>query len=213
MQLAIVAALSVLALGVIALFSAVRLALDVRAIGQPSGAWVVAFGFELGFLQLAGVTQSAAALELDTRVFGRRWRFGGKSKQRTPDPVPARPKASRKLPPWLDPVDAALFLLDERRRVTIERLDVELDYGFRDVVLTGKIAGALYALSGVLPERIRIVQRPSWGGGEAWQAQASGRIAFWPGLVLAEVLWYMLRARSRWRPEAPEAEPARGTAA
>jgi hypothetical protein len=157
---------------------------------------------------------TAAALELDARLLGRRVPFGRSSRTKPRKPAPAKsPKPSRKLPPWLDPIEALLFLADERRHVRLERLDIDLDYGFRDVVLTGKLAGALYALSGVLPERIRINQRASWEGGEAWQAQASGQLAFWPGLVLAEVLWYMLRARFRRRPAAPGAEPVRGTPA
>jgi hypothetical protein len=214
MQLALVAMASAVALAAIALLSAFRLSIDARALGQPSGAWALAFGLELGALQLAGAVGPAAASSLEARVFGRKLARG----RRRPKPTPKREAKGRaakssRFPEWLDPIDALVFLLDERRHLSIEVLDVDLAYGFRDVALTGKIAGVLYALGGALPPPVRINQRPSWEGGETWQAHVNGRIALWPGLVLAEVLWYMLRARLRRRPEAPGPVPARGTAA
>jgi hypothetical protein len=209
MQLALVAIASGLALCSIAFFAAFRLSVDARAVGQPSGAWALAFGLELGAIQLAGVMGSAAAASLEGRFFGRKLaleRFARRKRAPKPEPA-APPKKSSSLPAWLDPIDALGFLLDERRHLRIEVLDVDLDYGFRDVALTGKIAGMLYALSGAVPPPVRINQRPSWEGGETWQAHVNGRIALWPGLVLVEVLWYMLRARLRRRPEAPGPVP------
>jgi hypothetical protein len=217
MQLALVLIASAVALGSIALFSALRVSVDARALGQPSGAWAVAFGLELSALQLSGVFGPAAARRLEARVFGRklsldRW-LRKEPAAAKPEPKPKEPKRPRRLPAWLDPIDALVFVLNERHNVQIELLDVDLEYGFRDVALTGKIAGMLYALAGALPAPVRINQRPSWEGGESWQCHVSGRVALWPGLVLVEVLWYMLRARLRYRPAAPESASARGTSA
>ena len=217
MQLALVAVASVVALGTIVLLSALRISLDLRALGQASGAWAVAFGLELGPFQLAGVIGPAAPTTLEARLFGykialNRWMRAKKPVAPKPQAKP-EPEKARRFPPWLDPIDALLFLLDERRHLRVEVLDVDLDYGFRDVALTGKIAGVLYALAGALPPPVKINQRPSWEGGETWQAHVVGRIALWPGLVLAEVLWYILRARVRYRAAQPAPAPAQGTAA
>jgi hypothetical protein len=217
MQLAVVAIASALGLVSIALFSALRVSLDVRAVGEPSGAWALAFGVELGMFQLAGVLGPAGATGLEARLFGRKLSLDRRLRRKKPAPtspdLAAKPARPSRLPAWLDPLDALGFLLDERRHFAIEALDVDLDYGFRDVALTGKIAGVLYALAGALPPPVRINQRPSWEGGEAWQIHVNGRVALWPGLVLAEVLWYMLRARLRYRSAAPEPASAPGTAA
>jgi hypothetical protein len=220
MQLLLVAVGCVPVLLGIALFSALRIVLDARAVGQESGLWALAFGLEVGPFQLTGVLRSDTPKQLDAHLFGRRLSFGGwrlRSRKAAAEKVvkpekPKRPRASR-LPPWLDPIDAALFLLDERRHLRIDELELELDYGFQDVALTGKLAGALYVLSGVLPAQVRINQNPRWQGAETWQAHVDGKFDLWPGLVLAEVLWYIIRARFRRRPVRPTIEAARGTAA
>jgi hypothetical protein len=220
MQLLLVAVGCVPVLLGIALFSAWRIVLDARAVGQESGLWALAFGLEVGPLQLTGVFRSGTPKRLDAHLFGRRLSPGKLRLMRRKPAVEklAAPEAPRKprtprFPPWLDPIDAALFVLDERRHLRIEELDLDLDYGFQDVTLTGKLAGALYVLSGVLPARVRINQNPRWQGAEAWQVHVDGKLDLWPGLVLAEVLWYIIRARFRRRPAGPPAEVARGTAA
>jgi hypothetical protein len=220
MQLLLVAVGCVPVLLGIALFSALRIALDARAVGQESGLWALAFGLEAGPFQLTGVLRSGTPKRLDAHLFGRRLSVGGlrlgrrkTAVKKLPEPEkPNKPRTPR-LPPWLDPIDAALFLLDERRHLRIDELELDLDYGFQDVALTGKLAGALYVLSGVLPARVRINQNPRWQGAEAWQIHIDGKLDLWPGLVLAEVLWYIIRARFRGRPAGPTVEAARGTAA
>jgi hypothetical protein len=220
MQLLLVAFGCVPVLLGIALFSAWRIALDARAVGQESGLWALAFGLEVGPFQLTGVLRSGTPKRLEAHLFGRPLPFGRLRLRRRKAAVekvtePEKPKKPRtpRLPPWLDPIDAAVFLFDERRHLRIEQLDLDLDYGFQDVTLTGKLAGALYILSGVLPPRVRINQNPRWQGAEAWQVHVDGKLDLWPGLVLAEVLWYIIRARFRRRPAGPTAEAARGTAA
>ena len=220
MQLFAVLVGSAFALGLLFVFAALKISFDLRGLGQASGAWALAFGVEVGPLQLAGVAGSAAT-RLDLRLFGfrlplsRAKRAPRRKKRETP-PTPPGPSRVSRLFEGIEPVDAGLFLLGQRRRVVVESLDVTLDYGFRDVALTGKIAGALYMLAGALPPQVRIHQNPSWEGAETWQAHAAGRVATWPVLVVAEVLWDIIRARLRRRPAPPappETEPAAGTAA
>jgi hypothetical protein len=215
MQLFAVLVGSAFSLLIVAFFAALKISFDLRGVGQASGAWAVAFGVELGPLQLAGMTGSAAT-KLDLRLFGFRVPLSREKRaprREKPKPEPSEPRRRSRFLDGIDPVDAGLFLLDERRHVAIESLDVTLDYGFRDVALTGKIVGALYMLAGALPPQVRIHQNPSWEGAETWQAHVAGRIATWPALVVAEVLWYIIRARMRRRPAPPNVEPAAGTAA
>ncbi|MDQ2644641.1 MAG: hypothetical protein M3020_12545 [Myxococcota bacterium] len=219
MQLFAVLLGSALSLGLLCVFAALEIAFDLRGVGRANGAWALAFGVEVGPVQLGGVTGSAAT-KLELRLFGFRVPLPRSREKRAPRPeepkAPADPGRVSRFFEGLDPVDAGLFVLDERRHIAVESLDVTLDYGFRDVALTGKIAGALYMLAGVLPPRVRIHQNPSWGGAETWQAHLAGRVATWPALVVADVLWYIIRARLRRRPSPPvppQVEPAAGTAA
>jgi len=218
MQLFAVLVGSALSLCVIAFFAALRIAFDLRGVGQASGAWAVAFGIEIGPAQLAGMTGSGAK-KLELRVFGvrvplpKRRQPGPPAPKKEPEPEAHEPKRKSRWLEGIDPIDAGLFLLDERRNVAIESLDVTLDYGFRDVALTGKLAGALFMLAGALPPTVRLHQNPSWEGAETWQAHVAGRVATWPGLVVVEVLWYILRARLRRRRAPPNVEPRAGTAA
>jgi len=219
MQLLLVVVGSVLVCSGVALFSALKIALDARAMGQANGLWALACGLELGPVQLAGVLAKGTPARLDVTVFGRRfalrrfWPRRGSRNAEKRAPAEKIEKKAKGLPAWLDPLDAALFALDERRHLRIESLDIDVDYGFQDVALTGKLAGALYMLSAVVPRRVRIKHTPSWQGAETWQLHVEGRFAVWPGLVLAEVLWYIIRARLRRRPVRPSVEPVPGTAA
>jgi hypothetical protein len=54
-----------------------------------------------------------------------------------------------------------IFVLRERRRVRIDRLELDVHYSFRDVVLTGKLTAALFALSGAFSTGL-IRPMPSW---------------------------------------------------
>jgi hypothetical protein len=219
MQLVLVAVGSVCVLLGLLLFAALRIRLDGRAVGHPNGQWGLAFGLELGPVQVTGIVAKGAPTRLDGVVFGRRFALGRLLSRKRPRALPLKtPKNRTKperagFPSWLDPIDAALFVLDERRHLRVEELVLDIDYGFRDVALTGRMAAALYVLSGVLPSRVTLNHNPSWQGGESWQLHVAGRLAVWPGLVVAEVLWYIIRARLRRRPPRPLAPPVRGTAA
>ncbi len=94
MQLFAVLVGSALSLLLIAVFAALRVSFDLRGVGQASGAWAVAFGVEVGPLQLAGVTGSALT-KLDLRLFGFRVPLSrGKRAPRRekPKPEPSEPR-------------------------------------------------------------------------------------------------------------------------
>ena len=192
MQLLLVAVGCVPVLLGIALFSALRIAIDARAVGQENGLWALAFGVEVGPFQLSGVLRSGTPKRFDAHLFGRRLSFGGlllrrrkAAAQTLAEPgKPKRPRA-RRLPSWLDPVDAAVFLFDERRHLRIERLELDLDYGFQDVTLTGKLAGALYVCPVCYRLACRSIRiragRGRRPGRSTWTASStSGRASCWP---------------------------------
>ena len=191
-------------LGVIAFAKAVRLEVEARAAGEPSGTWVTAFGLAVGPAVLSGVCARGLPLSLEIHAFGRRFPVKRQPRSRAPRGSPPSPSSGAArgvahvlarlehllgLPAGLDTV---LRLL---RWVELERLSLDAAYGFRDIALTGRVAGALYALSGALPEQVVFRQRPSWDGAERWELNAAGCLSVYPGLVLLTALWYMLRTR------------------
>lgn len=190
-------------LALIALFAALRIELDARAFGEASGAWASAFGLASGPCAVSGVCGRGVPLALELHLFGRR--FPVKWRRRS---VPKGAAASSEKAQPSEPLSARVerFLdspleLDMLRRglrlVELDRLAVDAAYGFRDIALTGRVAGVLYAISGALPEKVELTHRPSWDGSERWELSANGRFSLYPALVLLTVLWYMLRARAR----------------
>jgi hypothetical protein len=199
---------SVSLLVAVAVAARVDLELDLRARGEPDGAWLAAFGAGLGPLAMAAVVARGTALRVELFCFGRRldfwrtWRVRARKRaetsekppERAPVPLAARIEAAKR---------HANFALGLERRVDIESLILELTYGFRDVALTGRILGAVIVLSQILPRAVIVHQTPLWGGPERWEVRGQGKIGLWVGLVLVDVLWYMLRTRLRRLAEAP----------
>jgi len=197
---------SVAALAAIALFARVRIALDVQGRGEPSGHWLAAFGVELGPWAVTGVAARGVPSKLELHALGQRFDL---THLVAPEPdgsgratrsAPARTEGSL----FGDPVALLGLALDERCRFQIEQLRVEIGFGFRDIALTGKLLGALYMVSGVLPARMILEPRPRWDGAESFELGARGTVAVWPGLALTELLWYMLRRRARRARQPPE---------
>jgi hypothetical protein len=194
------------ALGCIALLCAVHLELELRALGDPSGAFAIAFGATAAGVVVSAARASAVPWRVEVHAFGRRW--GLPSRWRRGDPAraerrkrarPAERDAARPSPltrwsGWLDRPGSVALLRSLGRRVSIEELFVEAAFDFRDILLTGRVSGVLYAVSGILPGSVTLVQRPGWEGAERWELTGRGRVALWPGLALGAVLWYMLRA-------------------
>jgi hypothetical protein len=121
-------------------------------------------------------------------------------------PAPPEPARSSRWRRWFsrrfDVVDGVAWLLGERRRLRWH-LDVDVSYSFRDVALTGKVLGGGYLLMPLLPSGIRLRQTPSWDTVDRAALQASGTLRIFAGLVLSDLIWYMLRRTFAPRRQAP----------
>ncbi len=185
----------------------VRLHLSVQGRGDPDGAWVLAGGSQIGPLALSGAAARGVPGALQLHVFGRRvWQRSfaallerkdeGDAKEAQERPTPSHQRAIagyRRFERWFDPVDFALFILSERRRIRVEQLDFDLDYSFVDIVTTGKLLGALYALGGALPPPIAIRPRPSWDSVDQAELAVIACVRLRPGLLALDSLRYVLR--------------------
>jgi len=210
-QLWVLLGASALCLGVLLALAALEFEFDGRALGEANGHWACAFGVAVLGVVVSGVCAKQQPLRLDLRVFGRSFPLakGGAKPKREPKAEP-EPRGKRlRWPLRQVPVlEAVEFLLEESGRIELQSVDVELTYGFEDISLNGKLAGLLYALSGALPPQVRLVQHVRWDGAERWEVSASGHIALWPGRVLFDAIWYMLRTRLRSpAPSAPAPIP------
>ena len=202
MQLWVLLLASALCLALLLVLAAFELEFDAQGFGEASGAWAAAFGVTLAGVLVSGVWARQQPLKVDVRVFGRKValpRAGRRRKRKPKDGATEPVRARRRLP--LDLTQAIELCVQELGRIEVTRVDAAVTYGFRDIALTGRLAGALYALSGVLPPTVHFNQTVHWDGAERWEAKAAGRIALWPGRVLFDVVWFMLRAR--WRRRSP----------
>ncbi|HET9933580.1 MAG TPA: DUF2953 domain-containing protein [Polyangiaceae bacterium] len=210
MQLWLVLLASALCLGALAALAAIELEFEAQGVGEASGAWAAAFGLTFAGVLVSGVLAREQRLKLEVRILGRKLDLQRLRKRRAPKPPKEKPqqpsKPRRRLPIGLsEGIDLALL---ELRRIEVGRVDAAVTYGFRDIALTGRLAGALYALSGILPPTVHFNQTVKWDGAERWEASASGRVALWPGRVLFDVVWFMLRARWRRRSPTESREPS-----
>lgn len=214
MQLALTLVGSFVALGAIALFARMRVEVDLRALGLPTGHWLAAFGVGTGPFALAGAASKNAETRLELHCFGRRINLGpkpGRGDRAAVSDGPAgatadkgRTRAGWQLfRRWFSLDDAWTLFVRTKRSVVVEELPVFVRYGFSDVALTGKISGMLYALSALLPARAPLTHEATWGGEESWEVTLKGRVALWPGLVLMSLVWYMLRRARPRRAEVP----------
>jgi hypothetical protein len=189
--------LGALALALLLLLLAVywplRLDISARAKGEADGRFVVAGGASLSFLSLAFVWTRGVRPELKLFVFGHKWRFRPRPRQRdVPEPEQAQEPSSDA---WgrVDPLKLLLKLVSERRHLRLRYLVLDLAYGFRDPLITGRLVGAISALSGVLPAPIEIRQRPRWDFEDGWEVALDGRAFVKPWLVLLETAAYVVR--------------------
>lgn len=202
-------ALSVAALVAVGLvFVPVRLRFTLQARGEPSGFWALAGGAQVGPLAASGVAAKGVPAHLNLHAFGKKlWHkrlaelAAPKAEAEDDDdeatpkpPALARAEAGyQRLERWLDPGDLLFFLVGERRRIVLEPTLIELEYGFRDIALTGKMLGAIYALSPLLPAPIVVRQVPHWESTDRAALAASGAIRLWPGLLVVDAAWYLIR--------------------
>ncbi len=109
---------------------------------------------------------------------------------------------------WFDSSEVARFAFGERRRLRLTTLEIDLEYSFMDVALTGKVMAAVYMLSGLLPPPILLRQKPSWEGVDQAQAGMTGEIKVWPGRIVMDTLWFAI-TRVHLRKPKPRTPPDR----
>lgn len=176
---------------------------SLQARGEPNGFWALGGGVQLGPLAGSGVAAKGVPAQLALHAFGKKL-WGRKLAElgaERPEPgEPAEPPAKTKLRErysklerWFDPVDLFFFLVSERRRIELLPTIVDLEYGFRDIATTGKLLGAIYAIAPLLPAPLRVRQSPAWESLDRAALTSSGAIRVWPGLLVVDAAWYLIR--------------------
>lgn len=202
------------ALGV-ALLVPVSLSANLQGRAEPSGSWALAFGIGVGPLALSAVAASQTTAFMSCHLFGRqllrlslsRWLSHRSAGEDGQNPAQARrPLSFSRFERWLgrafrffDPLDTVLTWWEKERVFEVSSLELDVQYSFRDVALTGQILAALYVLSGVLPERYLIHQTPAWDCEDRAALVADARFRIWPGRLFVDVLRFVLKQRARAR--------------
>jgi hypothetical protein len=190
----------------------VRLDVSLRARGTADRGWVLAGGVSLPVISIAFVWGRGVSPQLSLLIFGRKLSLNPRWGTRLARPVPKRVRAaSRRAWARLDPLNLGLKLLEERRHVRLRYLVIDLAYGFRDPLLTGRLVGALSMLSAVLPAAVELRQAPRWDFEDGWEATVDGRTVLKPWLMLLDVAAYVVRQMaSRPAPHRPLAAEGQG---
>ncbi len=178
-----------------------RLHLSLQGRGDPSGTWALGGGTELGPIALSCVGANTVPAMLHVHVFGKRIlsrRISQTKKRASTTPLSKR---YAQLTRFIDPVSLATFLIGEQRRLRIPELEIELDYSFADVTLTGTMMGAIYALDAMLPAPIEIRQRTSWDAEDRAALRASGTIVFRALPLMWDTLVFLARNVKIRRPK------------
>jgi hypothetical protein len=202
---------------VLAFFASIRLQLNGQARGDPSGAWAVAGGGQLGPVIASGLAGRGLPGRIEVRIFGKLfWKKALDQPDEPSEPDPERLERTRKrvtggyalLERWFDPLDLLIFLVGEKRRIRFEHLEIELAYSFEDPLVTGKLMGAVHMLNGVLPSQIVVRQDVSWEFVDRARIALDGRIRLWPGLLLVDTAAFVVRrVKLRKRPPAKREAP------
>ena len=179
---------------------------NVTGRGEPSGLWALAAGVQVGPLQLSGVAARGVLPRAQADLFGRRvWSRelsdDADEPEEEEDPALTRVRRSaqsasqryQQLSRWFDTGDLAGFAFEEKRRLQVIRCDIDVSYSFVDIMTTGRLLAALYALSGVMPAPIVIRPLPSWDAVDRMSLVAEGKIKVWPGLMLVDATWFVIR--------------------
>src|SRR5687767_5349428 len=148
MEWGIVAALLVAAL-IALVFLPLRVRFSLQGRGEPRGTWAVAGGAQLGPAAASGVAAATLPLSLSLHVFGRKvWQKTARElrdarrkkqaeaadaedaelliRERAALAIERGSERYRRLERWFDPLDLALFLVRERRRIRLELVEVDL---------------------------------------------------------------------------------------
>lgn len=211
MQLWLVLLGSALALTVIATCVRWGVELDLRAQGEPTGAWAIALGVALGPIAVTSLWARSVPFRVDVFCFGRPLELGRGRRSDTaaaePDPpASSGPEAAEQHQREARPAPSLTERLREGERylslagrleplVRVDAIELDCSYGFRDVALTGRFVAVLSVLGALLPRRVSLRQTPLWHGPERWSVQAQGRVGVAFGLVLVELLRYIVARR------------------
>jgi len=217
--------LCVLSLGLLGLLAyrlPLSLSSNLQARAEPSGSWVLALGIGVGPIALSAIAAHGVKPFLTCHVFGKqlarvplsRWLDRSK-KQRAfaPSEPVAKERAASRVERALsrfrdlDPLEMLWSWWEKERVFEVQSLELDVEYSFRDVALTGQILAGLCMLSGVLPERYVINQTPLWAVEDRLLLSADGRFRIWPVRLVVTVLGFVLKQRSMARRSAvPESE-------
>jgi hypothetical protein len=194
---------------------------NLQARAEPSGSWVLALGIGLGPMAVSAIAAHGVKPFLTCHLFGKqlarlplsRWLRPRRPKAETaqlepPAKVTTFSRIERVVARFfqnLDPLDALFSWWEKERVLEVRSLELDLEYSFRDVALTGQILAGLYVLSGVLPDRYVINQTPSWASEDRLALVADGRFRIWPVRLLVDVLGFVLK---QWSVARRSAVPA-----
>ncbi len=171
-----------------------RLDVSGRARGLADGSWAVGGGASLLGISVALSWARGAAPRVSVVVLGHKLKLEPRRAKPKPEPEPQREKRPAR-GRWrrVDPVGLALKLLDERKHLRVRYLLLDLSYGFRDPLLTGRLVGAIAALAAVLPQPIEVRQAPRWDFEDGWEAVLDGRVIVRPWLIALDTGAYVAR--------------------
>jgi hypothetical protein len=205
-------ALALVLLGLLAYRLPVSLSSNLQARAEPSGSWVLALGIGIGPIALSALGAQGVKPFLTCHLFGKqlvrlplgRWLERARSKaapaaQESPPRSATSTRIERALTRFfrnIDPLEAIWSWWEKERVFEVCSLELDVEYSFRDVALTGQILAGMYVLSGVLPDRYVINQTPSWNSEDRLALAADGRFRIWPVRLLVDVLGFVLKQRS-----------------
>jgi hypothetical protein len=209
-------ALGVVLVALVAIaFASHSLALAVQGRGAPDGSWAVAGGAELTGLSVSFARARGTPLVLQLALLGRTIlrRRGAQTPAKEPQQKPKREpgriaRVFRRAASRFDPFDAALFVLDERRRISFRDVEGNVELGLADAALAGQISGILCVASATLSPYGRFTHRIDWSGEEHLDASLSLRVRFRPALLALDFLRFIVQTL-----RAPAERLAAGTAA
>ncbi len=215
----LVACVVLVTLVVVLILLPLKVSVSLQGRGEPSGAWAVAAGTQIGPVAITSVAASGVRAMARAHVFGRQVWERPLSELRRATPEGDEPEKDAlaavrggygRFERWFDPAATARFLIGEHRRVRLESLTADLDYSFRDVVLTGQLMGAIYALGGMLPRRVVIRQKVSWKAEDRASVALASTVKVWPGRMVVDALIFVVRNVKVLRRGTGESSKGRG---
>ena len=163
----------------------VDLTFNLQARGEPDGGYAVAGGAKVGPFLGTFVLAQQVPPRFELLFLGRPLR--GLCAPQTSAELWDRIKVPS------DPGALIRFLLDEKRRFRWQRLDIDLEYSFRNVALTGQLVAAIAVVSAALPAPIRVRQTPSWELTSRALVAVDAALRLWPGLIAWDGLRFWVR--------------------